>query len=88
MSRYKGTTYSKLTAINAELDVVSASISATIPTATATAIADASSAINTANKAAGSVVFDTDNNRLKVATGATPTSTWVNTDGQVVVTPS
>jgi len=90
MSRYKGTTYSKLTAINAELDVVSASISATIPTATAAEIADIDNAINTANKAAGSVVFDTTNSKIKVATGANANSTWVDATGGVgtAVTPS
>jgi len=88
MSRYKGTTYSKLTAINAELDVVSASISATIPTATAAEIADIDNAINTANKAAGSVVFDTTNSKLKIATGANANSTWVDASGANAVTPS
>ena len=88
MSRYKGTTYSKLTAINAELDVVSASISATIPTATAAEIADIDNAINTANKAAGSVVFDTTNSKLKIATGANANSTWVDASSANAVTPS
>lgn len=88
MSRYKGTTYSKLTAINAELDVVSASISATIPTATAAEIADIDNAINTANKAAGSVVFDTTNSKIKVATGANANSTWVDASGANPVTPT
>ena len=87
MSRYKGTTYSKLTAINAELDVVSASISATIPTATAAEIADIDNAINTANKAAGSVVFDTTNSKLKIATGANANSTWVDASSANPVTP-
>lgn len=88
MSRYKGTTYSKLTAINAELDVVSASVSATIPTATAAAIADIDNAINTANKAAGSMVFDTTNSKLKIATGANANSTWVDAAGTNAVTPA
>lgn len=99
MSVYKGVTYSNLTAINATVDnltatgVVTGSVDATggylqIPTAVATTIADISASINTANKAAGSVVFDTTNSKLKIATGANANSTWVDADGTNAVTPS
>jgi hypothetical protein len=99
MSVYKGTTYSNLTAINATVDSLTAtgtitgSLDATggylqIPTAAATAIADIGDAINTANKAAGSVVFDVTNSKLKIATGANANSTWVDADGTNAVTPS
>ena len=59
-----------------------------IPTATATEIADIADAINTANKAAGSIAFDTTNSKLKIATGADANSTWVDADGTNAVTPS
>lgn len=59
-----------------------------IPTATATEIADIADAINTANKAAGSIAFDTTNSKLKIATGANANSTWVDADGTNAVTPS
>lgn len=104
MSVYKGTTYSNLTAINAAIDsltvtsltatgTVTGSVDATggylqLPTAAATAIADIGDAINTANKAAGSAVFDTTNSKLKIATGADADSTWVDADGTNAVTPS
>lgn len=99
MSVYKGTTYSNLRAISATVDSLTAtgtitgSLDATggylqIPTAAATTIADISAAINTTNKAAGSVVFDTTNNKLKIATGANANSTWVDAAGTNAVTPS
>ena len=59
-----------------------------IPTAAATAIADIADAVNTANKAAGSMLFDTTNNKIKIATGADADSTWVDADGTNAVTPS
>ena len=57
-------------------------------TATATVIATAANAINTTGKAAGTIVFDTTNSKLKIATGALATSTWVDADGSNAVTPS
>ena len=57
-------------------------------TAISTQIASAADAVNTAGKAAGTLVFDTTLSTLKIATGATATSTWVNADGTTAVTPS
>ncbi len=57
-------------------------------TATSAQIASAANAVNTAGKAAGTIVFDTTLSTLKIATGATATSTWVNADGTTAVTPS
>lgn len=59
-----------------------------IRTATSAQIASAANAVNTAGKAAGTIVFDTTLSTLKIATGATATSTWVNADGTTAVTPS
>jgi hypothetical protein len=59
-----------------------------IRTATSAQIASATNAVNTAGKAAGTIVFDTTLSTLKIATGATATSTWVNADGTTAVTPS
>jgi hypothetical protein len=44
--------------------------------------------VNTTGKAAGTIVFDTTLSTLKIATGATATSTWVNADGTTAVTPA
>jgi len=57
-------------------------------TATTTQIADATSTVNTVGKAAGTIVFNTTLGTLKIATGATATSTWVNADGTTAVTPA
>lgn len=57
-------------------------------TATALEIAAIGNAVNTAGKAAGTVVFDTTNSRLMIATGANANSTWVRADGTNAVTPS
>ncbi len=57
-------------------------------TATAAVISTASNAINTVGKVAGTIVFDTTNSKLKIATGALATSTWVDADGSNAVTPS
>ena len=57
-------------------------------TATTTQIADATSTVNTVGKAAGTIVFNTTLGTLKIATGSTATSTWVNADGTTAVTPS
>jgi hypothetical protein len=57
-------------------------------TAAATDISAAANAVNTTGKAAGTIVFDTTNSKLKIATGALATSTWVDADGSNAVTPS
>ena len=69
---------------------VVASTSLVIPTDTAANIADATADINTANKAAGSIVLDTTNNLLYVALGAGATDDWALIDGvgSTAVTPS
>jgi len=51
-------------------------------------IAAIANAVNTTGKAAGTVVFDTTNSKIKVATGANANSTWVDADGTNAVTPS
>lgn len=58
-----------------------------IQTATAAAIADITNAINTANKVAGKVVYDTTNNRIMIASGAVNNSPWYVADGSAFVTP-
>ena len=57
-------------------------------TATATQIGAIANAVNTSGKAAGTIVFDTTNSKLKIATGANANSTWVDADGTNAVTPS
>lgn len=57
-------------------------------TATSAQIAAVANAVNTAGKAAGTIVFDTTLSTLKIATGALATSTWVNADGTTAVTPA
>ena len=57
-------------------------------TATAAEIGAKANAVNTSGKAAGTIVFDTTNSKIKVATGATDTSTWVDADGTNAVTPA
>lgn len=57
-------------------------------TATAVEIAAIGNAVNTTGKAAGTIVFDTTNTKLKIATGANANSTWVDAAGTNAVTPS
>jgi 2-keto-3-deoxy-L-rhamnonate aldolase RhmA len=57
-------------------------------TATDVQIAAIANAVNTAGKAAGTIVFDTTNSKLKIATGANANSTWVDADGTNAVTPA
>ena len=57
-------------------------------TATSAQIADIADAVNTAGKAAGTIVFDTTLSTLKIAVGATAVSDWVDADGTNPVTPS
>ena len=54
----------------------------------AATIASIANAINTTGKAAGKMVWDTTNSKIKVATGALAASTWVDADGTNAVTPS
>ena len=54
----------------------------------ATDIAAIANAINTTGKAAGKMIWDTTNSKIKVATGALAASTWVDADGTNAVTPS
>lgn len=57
-------------------------------TATAANIAAIANAVNTSGKAAGTIVFDTTNSKIKIATGANANSTWVDADGTTAVTPA
>jgi len=57
-------------------------------TATDVQIAAIANAVNTTGKAAGTIVFDTVNSKLKIATGANANSTWVDASGANAVTPS
>ena len=57
-------------------------------TVTDVQLADETNAVNTVGKAAGTVVFETTNSLLYIATGATATSTWVLADGTGAVTPA
>ena len=50
-------------------------------------IADIANAINTTGKAAGRMVWDTTNTKIKVATGSAAADTWVDADGTNAVTP-
>lgn len=59
-----------------------------LPSYTATQIADASHAVNTTDKAAGKIIFDSTNGRVMVATGGSGTSNWSVADGSATVTPS
>lgn len=102
MSVYDGMTHSRLKAINLEADnatltamagTLTGNVDATagyiqLRTATAAQIAAIANAVNTTGKAAGTVVFDTTNSKIKVATGANANSTWVDADGTNAVTPS
>jgi hypothetical protein len=57
-------------------------------TNTAAEIGAIGNAVNTVGKAAGTIVFDTTNSRLMIATGANANSTWVRADGSNAVTPA
>lgn len=59
-----------------------------IQSATAAAIAAIGNAINTTDKVAGKVVYDTTNNRIMIASGSTAASNWYIADGSASVTPS
>ena len=55
---------------------------------TAAEIADGNHAVNTENKAAGRVVWDTTNNRVMVASGAGQVAPWYVADGSLSITPA
>jgi polygalacturonase len=57
-------------------------------TASATSIANIGNAINTTDKFAGKLVWDTTNNRMVRANGATAADVWHVIDGSATVTPS
>lgn len=57
-------------------------------TATAAAIAAVGNAINTADKRAGKVIWDSTNNRAMRASGTAAASPWHVLDGSVTVTPA
>ena len=57
-------------------------------TNTAAEIGAIANAVNTTGKAAGTIVFDTTNSKLKIATAATAAGTWVDADGTNAVTPA
>lgn len=54
----------------------------------AASIASIVSGVNTTGKAAGRMVWDTTNGRIKVATGALAASSWVDADGTTPVVPT
>lgn len=54
----------------------------------ATDIASIANAINTTDKVAGKIVYDTTNNRIMVASGALDASPWYIADGSASVTPA
>ena len=60
---------------------------AVLQNVTAADIATISNAINTTGKAAGKMIWDSTNNKIKVATGALAASTWVDATGVNPVTP-
>ncbi len=51
-------------------------------------IAAIANAINTVGKAAGRMIWDTTNTKIKVATGSAAADTWVDADGTNAVTPA
>jgi len=85
----EGGTLNDVTLTNASLTgAVVASAALWVPSASAADIADSSAAVNTTNKAAGAVVLDSTNEKLKVALGSGATDDWVDADGTNAVTPS
>lgn len=60
----------------------------TVPSYTATEIADATSDANTRNKSAGNIIHDSTNETLAVANGAGATDTWSRLTVATTVTPS
>lgn len=56
--------------------------------ATSTVIADKTSIVNTADKYAGKLAYDTSNHRMLVALGSADVSIWELCDGTVAITPA
>ena len=82
-------TYNATTSITfSGVTVVDGAAGLRLPSYTAAQIVDKTHAVNTANKAAGKLVFDTTNTRVMVATGATDVSTWKVADNSATVTPA
>ena len=103
MGVYRGITQDNVTINGGTLDnvAVSGTVSGTLTgnvvatagyvqlrTVTAAQLGDIANAVNTSGKAAGTIVFETTNSRLMVATGANANSTWVRADGSNAVTPA
>lgn len=59
-----------------------------LPSYTAASIAAIGNAVNTADKAAGKMVWDTTNNRVMVASGSTAASAWYVADASANVVPA
>ena len=57
-------------------------------TTSSASIADITSAVNTSDKYIGTMVFESDNSKIKVATGSAAADTWVDADGANAVTPA
>lgn len=55
---------------------------------TSTQLGTATAAVNVYDKLAGSRAYSTSTNKLFVAQGATPTSTWISVDGATTISPS
>jgi hypothetical protein len=90
MGVYSGIAYDNVT-INS--GTLTANVRATagyiqLRTVTAAQLAAIGNAVNTSGKVAGTIVFETTNNRLMVATGPNANSTWVRADGSNAVTPA
>ena len=60
----------------------------TLRVSTAAALGDIANAINTAGKAQGAVVYNSNNNLLYVANGALAADTWSPSDGGTDITPA
>ena len=60
----------------------------TLRVSTAAALGDIANAINTAGKAQGAVVYNSDDNLLYVANGALAADTWSPSDGGTDITPA
>ena len=95
MGMYRGLAYDNVTinsgtlysvTVTGNLDATAGYIQ--LRTATAAQIAAKADPVNTVGKAAGTIVFDTTNSKLKIATGATDVSTWVDAGGTNAVTPA
>lgn len=60
----------------------------TLSNVTAGEISSTASSVNTTGKAAGRLVWETTNSKIKVAVGSGVTANWVDADGTNPVTPS